>query len=461
MDLLILRHGQPYLDWKTKALAGNAPKNVAIQSKFYVADQIVSEGDRRLSFTVSTGVVDRDKDIVKAEGFMFEDYRKNPVVLFGHDASKPPVAQAETINARDGRVKSRALFATREQYDFADTIFQLCTGKFLRAVSPGFTPVDFTVDKARGGVNFEKQALLEWSIVPIPSNPEALQEAKSMGIDLTPLKRWAEQTLDQMSDEPGLWLPKAMVEKALKVVDPKSSVSVSTPPSGGGDTDTGGHAGAGAGAGSKVVTVKGSTAFIGSMAPLIEKIGRVLSAKNEAALRAALTAIEDVLDQISSGDVEKPVTLNFTPALRKAIREAKAGAPPPPPPGAGAPPPPAPEEDAAAKLIEAITAIETGLGQIPAGAADAVVQTMVQALATVKQLLGIGEEQPPAEAAPGAEGGAPQQFAFDVDDLVTKASESNGIAIALGDGVTIESLTAMIADSVKRERMKLTGQLPD
>jgi hypothetical protein len=77
----------------------------------------------------------------------------------------------------------RVQFATKEQYAFADTIFNLYRGKFLNAVSVGFIPLEqpepiLDADgRSTGGYEFTSQELLELSAVPIPANPEAVARA--------------------------------------------------------------------------------------------------------------------------------------------------------------------------------------------------------------------------------------------------------------------------------------------
>ena len=66
----------------------------------------------------------------------------------------------------------------------AEGIKQLCRSGFLFATSVGFRPLewDFTEDEARGaddwfpGIDFHRHELMEFSIVSIPANPEALIE---------------------------------------------------------------------------------------------------------------------------------------------------------------------------------------------------------------------------------------------------------------------------------------------
>jgi hypothetical protein len=73
-------------------------------------------------------------------------------------------------------------------YPFADTIFRLLQGNFLRALSVGFKPWSWTLstDPTRpGGLDFKKQELLEISVVPVPANANALMEARAKGIHVS------------------------------------------------------------------------------------------------------------------------------------------------------------------------------------------------------------------------------------------------------------------------------------
>jgi len=55
--------------------------------------------------------------------------------------------------------------------------------------------------------------------VPVPANAEALQLAKSLNLDLDPIKQWAIRALDEWSEEKGVYVPRALLEKAAKVGD--------------------------------------------------------------------------------------------------------------------------------------------------------------------------------------------------------------------------------------------------
>ncbi len=197
-------------EWKAAAVAGTALPD-ALLRKQYVADTVKAEGgtSRRVAFTISTGAVDRDRDTLKADGWQLDSYRKNPVVLWAHDSRSLPIGRAESIRIGSGQLKAVAEFVTADMNPLAESVLKMLGAGFLRATSVGFRPLPgkYKWNDDRGGIDFEEQELLEFSVVPVPANPEALMDAKAAGIDVGPVKTWAERVLDGI--EPGLWIPKA------------------------------------------------------------------------------------------------------------------------------------------------------------------------------------------------------------------------------------------------------------
>ena len=182
-----------------------------------------SEEERVLNFKISTETPDSYDDVIKADGWDLERFKKNPVVLWAHDHRQPPVGQALSVEVKDGDLVASAKFADAETYAFADTVFRLLQEKFLRATSVGFFPKEWTYDEERHGYNFIEQELFEFSVVPVPANPDALALAlKSGEIDLEPIKTWAEKTLDMWTpdDSVALWIPKAQVEELHRSLTP-------------------------------------------------------------------------------------------------------------------------------------------------------------------------------------------------------------------------------------------------
>jgi hypothetical protein len=121
------------------------------------------------------------------------------------------------------RLLATAQFATRDQYPFADTVFQLIRGGFLRATSVGFLPTKW---KYRSdGVDFEEQELLEFSVVPVPANPEALLvNAKAAGIDTKPVLEWARRisAAGQRLDDDEIELDEEDLKQVLRQEIPRS-----------------------------------------------------------------------------------------------------------------------------------------------------------------------------------------------------------------------------------------------
>ena len=165
-----------------------------------IKPKALGEGTRTVRFCFSDGSVDRMGDTIDPNGWDTADFDANPVALWAHDSSQPPIGRAGNLAVEGGRLMGDIEFAPTETYAFADTVYRLVTGGFLNAVSVGFLPTEYSFvdnDPERGfGIDFKKQQLLEISVCPIPANPNALAAAWAKGIDTRPLVEWAERTLD-------------------------------------------------------------------------------------------------------------------------------------------------------------------------------------------------------------------------------------------------------------------------
>ena len=199
-------------------------KNFTMQS----VEEVKMEGtdDRVLRFVISSASVDRDDDTLSVDGWDVSNYLKNPVVLFGHDGRSPPVAKANNVFFENDLFKSDAQFMPKDMYEFSDMLYKMYLGGYMRATSVGFNPTEWTWSEARDyGIDFKKQELLEYSLVPVPANPDAIMEARKSGIETTPLVAWAEEVLDTKKYK-GLYVPKSVIEKMHKDADGKSKVTI-------------------------------------------------------------------------------------------------------------------------------------------------------------------------------------------------------------------------------------------
>jgi HK97 family phage prohead protease len=160
----------------------------------------LGDGSRAVRFCFSDGSVDRMKDTIDPAGWETHEFMRNPVALWAHDSSAPPIGRAGNLMVEDARLMGDITFIPPETYDFADLIYRLVVGKWLNAVSVGFLPIDYKFaddeDGREWGIDFQRQSLLEISVCPVPANSNALAEARRKGVDTRPLVTWAERMLD-------------------------------------------------------------------------------------------------------------------------------------------------------------------------------------------------------------------------------------------------------------------------
>jgi len=156
-------------------------------------------GDRTVRFTASTATEDRDGDIVEPRGIDTTNFEQNPVILFAHDNRELPVGKGVNYGVQGREFFVDVRFA---ETDKADDVYQLVRDGFLNAVSIGFIPKETVSREDADGLRFEEVELLEVSVVPVPSNPDAtvsLRDAPE-GYRKTAMA-WARKVLDQ-ADEP-------------------------------------------------------------------------------------------------------------------------------------------------------------------------------------------------------------------------------------------------------------------
>lgn len=174
---------------KTMLRKGFVPQKIGADAK-----------ERSRVVRITTGAVDRDGEIVRPDGGQFDQYLLNPVVLFAHDYNSMPVGKCVSLKTDDKGVVAKTVYNNTEA---ANEIYQAVADGFPLAVSIGFISVESSyagesgfqaqLDDCvrRGWVTpaeartvrriYTKWVLLEYSDVPVPSNPEALQLAISKG----------------------------------------------------------------------------------------------------------------------------------------------------------------------------------------------------------------------------------------------------------------------------------------
>lgn len=133
--------------------------------------------------------VDRYNSIIRVSGWVLDNFLKNPVFLWCHNAWDLPVGRAVDVK-KDTRRKQllfELAFPSKETYDFGHIVGRMYAENFLNASSVGFEPIKITrIDEPKEakeegfetdhGVVYEKQELYELSAVPVPGNPNALKK---------------------------------------------------------------------------------------------------------------------------------------------------------------------------------------------------------------------------------------------------------------------------------------------
>lgn len=131
----------------------------------------LAEGE--VEFVVSTNALDSYGERINVEGINLKDYKRNPVVLWGHDGYNLPIAKATKVWKESGKLMARAKFYLKDE--FSRKVYDYIVDGFLNAVSIGGMIDEWGAD----GMTIEKLTMKEFSVVSIPANPEALATAKS------------------------------------------------------------------------------------------------------------------------------------------------------------------------------------------------------------------------------------------------------------------------------------------
>mgnify|MGYP001022744564 CR=1 FL=1 len=266
----------------------------------------------------STESVDRDGDILIASGAQLENYLKNPVVLYGHNYYGFPVAKTLEVEVVVGKgLRTRFQFAPEGTHADIDAVRSLWEGGFLNAASVGFRPLKWQERKPSADENFPswyapriytEWELLEWSIVPVPANQDALRlAAKAMADGLKPkagsADPWAEAVLDTLT-RPDL-APDAQQKLLADIEHWREKL---------------------AGVGKAMPELEADREKLLGMSvdmPAVEKRGRVLSAANEKELRTAHEAIGRVLAQLAEQPEDEDGKLPAQPPAQ-AVDDGKA-----------------------------------------------------------------------------------------------------------------------------------------
>jgi HK97 family phage prohead protease len=138
--------------------------------------------ERTFRFTISDESVDRYNTSIKASGWDLTNYGKNGIVAYQHNtfSSDPDQIVGKGRAWVEGNtLMGEVEFEPEGTNEIADKLVKKLEFGSIRATSVGFNPSEWSKgDKERGEdptiLYFRKQDLLEFSIVNIPANPNAV-----------------------------------------------------------------------------------------------------------------------------------------------------------------------------------------------------------------------------------------------------------------------------------------------
>ncbi len=137
-------------------------------------------------WVLSGMTLDRDMERMDPTGWLLKEYRKNPVVFFGHDSWIPAIGAMKNVKKPDdekGQLTGRVFFDETGTDPFAMMIANKVRSGILTKGSVGFRAKKIEIlEGSRDGTRliYREQELMEFSIVNIPSNPRA-QVQRSWG----------------------------------------------------------------------------------------------------------------------------------------------------------------------------------------------------------------------------------------------------------------------------------------
>lgn len=143
----------------------------------------INEELREASFVASTAAVDSHDEIVEQD-WQLDRYKANPVVLYAHQSRELPIGHCVQVGVVRGALECTVRFETAEANPKADQVYRMVKSGSLRAVSVGFIPGDVRMETRSGRdvIVLSNNALHEISVVPIPSNPEALAKVRAKAL---------------------------------------------------------------------------------------------------------------------------------------------------------------------------------------------------------------------------------------------------------------------------------------
>lgn len=155
-----------------------------------------AEKTRTVEFVISDESKDRHGTVLLANGWKLDNYRRNPIVGYQHnvygDMCAPPnpddIIGKSEVYQEGSELVARVTFEPADLNPLAEKVFRKILFGTLSMASVGFVPLrGWRQEKdAKGNIIAEysdEHELYEWSVVNIPSNPNAAKRELKVQTD--------------------------------------------------------------------------------------------------------------------------------------------------------------------------------------------------------------------------------------------------------------------------------------
>ena len=135
-------------------------------------------------YVLSDESTDRMGDIITAGGWRLDNFKRNPIALFGH-RSDFVIGRWRNLRVEKGELRGHLELAPAGTSDRIDEIRKLVEAGILKATSVGFRPIKhepINPESPWDGTRFLEHELVETSLVSVPANPNALAVARGLDI---------------------------------------------------------------------------------------------------------------------------------------------------------------------------------------------------------------------------------------------------------------------------------------
>ena len=156
---------------------------------------------------IAANEVSRNGDELNLRGINFKNYRKNPVVLWSHDSyGGIPIAKTLKIGHDDqGRIE--ADFEFNSEDEFAARVENGWNNGFIRSASIRYLPTKVVEVRNEEGrverLRIEESELLEWSLVPVPADPDSVRAAaRALGLPAEIFRGLEPEPEPELSSDP-------------------------------------------------------------------------------------------------------------------------------------------------------------------------------------------------------------------------------------------------------------------